>query len=91
MPGTPEQIGILDTRQVWDTPDWSCGKAPPVLPPSEPAPGTVELPSIGSRGHSAGDCKPCKNGALCAFCHLCDRLEKKRRQKAKKMMYTAGA
>lgn len=99
MPGTPEQVGIFEpTRQVWESPtaDWQ-GLAPP--PPSEPAPGTAELPSIGSRGHNAGECKPCafmyakgcKNGALCAFCHLCDRTEKKRRQKAKKLMYTGGA
>eukprot|EP00438_Fugacium_kawagutii_P025386 Skav207374 [mRNA] locus=scaffold2496:15726:25682:+ [translate_table: standard] len=95
MPGTPEQVGIFEPRQVWEA-DWQ-GLAPP--PPNEPAPGTAELPSIGSRGHSKGECKPCafmyakgcKNGALCAFCHLCDRTEKKRRQKAKKMMYTGGA
>lgn len=100
MPGTPEQVGIFETsRQVWESPvDWPQGQPPVPLPPSEPAPGTAELPSIGSRGHGAGECKPCafmyakgcKNGALCAFCHLCDRTEKKRRQKAKKMMY-AGA
>eukprot|EP00434_Breviolum_minutum_P012226 symbB.v1.2.010781.t1/scaffold707.1/size170859/2 len=53
---------------------------------------------IGLRRIFMWECKPCafmyakgcKNGALCAFCHLCDRTEKKRRQKAKKMMY-AGA
>lgn len=51
-----------------------------------------ELPSVGSAGHAFGTCKPCGffyakgclNGAACSFCHLCDRGEKKRRQKQKK-------
>lgn len=51
-----------------------------------------ELPSVGSAGHAFGTCKPCGffyakgclNGATCSFCHLCDRGEKKRRQKQKK-------
>ncbi|CAJ1432130.1 unnamed protein product [Effrenium voratum] len=98
MPSTPEQVGILDCRQGLAQASPEDLKDVP-LPPLEPAPGTLEMPSIGSRGHGAGDCKPCafmhakgcKNGALCAFCHLCDRTEKKRRQKAKKMMYNAGA
>ena len=66
------------------------GATPPA--PYEPAPGSLEMPSIGSHGHSAGACKPCAfvhtkgcdNGAMCLFCHLCGRGEKKRRQKATK-------
>jgi len=67
--------------------------------PSEPAPGSVELPSVGSKDHSTGECKPCAflhvkgcdNGAMCKFCHLCDAGEKKRRQKAKKAAFKGGA
>jgi len=52
-----------------------------------------ELPSFGSRDHSQAKCKPCafiwtqegcKNGSACAFCHLCEPGEKKRRQKERK-------
>lgn len=57
--------------------------------PSQPAPGSDELPSLGSAGHALGECKPCaflhtkgcSSGAMCKFCHLCDTGEKKRRQK----------
>eukprot|EP00435_Cladocopium_sp_Y103_P066263 s145_g28.t1 len=59
--------------------------------PALPALGSEELPSIGSKGHMNEVCKPCafhhakgcRNGMMCAFCHLCDRGEKKRRQKVK--------
>lgn len=72
---------------------------PTVPAPYEPAPGSTELPSVGSRGHYSGDCKPCSflyakgcnNGAMCLFCHLCDRSEKKRRQKAKRAALKGGA
>ena len=72
---------------------------PTVPAPFEPAPGSAELPSVGSRGHYNGDCKPCSflyakgcnNGAMCLFCHLCDRSEKKRRQKAKRAALKGGA
>uniref|UniRef100_A0A7S3U2U6 C3H1-type domain-containing protein n=1 Tax=Strombidinopsis acuminata TaxID=141414 RepID=A0A7S3U2U6_9SPIT len=60
-------------------------------PPSWPALGAGELPSIGSQAHALGQCKPCaflhtkgcENGASCPFCHLCETGEKKRRRKAK--------
>jgi hypothetical protein len=50
--------------------------------------GSPELPSAGSAGHYAGQCKPCvhfwktgcRNGTECPFCHLCDENEVKRRQ-----------
>ncbi|CAE7226560.1 unnamed protein product [Symbiodinium natans] len=53
------------------------------------------LPSIGSASHYTGECRPCAflhakgcvNGTSCSFCHLCDKGEKKRRQKAKKAMF----
>jgi len=74
------------------------GELPAVLPPRnpaphDPAPGTSELPSVGSaeHGQGAGNCKPCAffhkkgcdNGLLCAFCHLCspDELKRRRREK----------
>lgn len=51
-----------------------------------------DLPTVGSRGHYSGVCKPCafvfkpdqggcKSGTLCQFCHLCGPGEKKRRKK----------
>jgi len=55
--------------------------------------GTAQLPTIGSQGHAHGRCRPCAfhwseegcgNGVACAFCHLCDYGEKKRRKKEKK-------
>ena len=62
-------------------------------------PQTKELPSVGSAGHAFGTCKPCGffyakgclNGPACSFCHLCDRGEKKRRQKQKKACLKGGA
>ena len=58
-----------------------------------------QLPSAGSAGHAFGTCRPCAffyakgclNGLGCSFCHLCDRGEKKRRQKQKKAMFKGGA
>ncbi|CAE7509498.1 unnamed protein product [Symbiodinium natans] len=72
---------------------------PSIQVPSAPAPGSAELPSIGSDGHKTGECRPCaflyakgcQNGAMCLFCHLCDKGEKKRRQKAKKASFQGGA
>jgi len=57
----------------------------------EPELGTPELPTLGSRSHRLGSCKPCafmhtkgcENGVECPFCHLCKPGEKKRRQKDK--------
>jgi hypothetical protein len=57
----------------------------------QPELGSSELPTVGSAGHRWGACKPCaflhrrgcENGVDCAFCHLCDSGEKKRRQKEK--------
>lgn len=57
-----------------------------------PEAGSPECPTIGSRGHFYGECKPCAflytrgctNGASCSFCHLCEPGEKKRRAKEKR-------
>jgi len=65
--------------------------AEPGSPPGEAAPGSAELPSVGSGQHDAGRCKPCAfvhskgcaDGVLCQFCHLCEPGEKKRRQREK--------
>jgi len=46
-------------------------------------------PSVGSRVHASGHCRPCaflhakgcKNGSACTFCHLCREGEKKRRKR----------
>jgi len=60
---------------------------------SEPQLGSDTLPTMGSRLHGSGGCKPCafiwkepgcENGINCPFCHLCDSGEKKRRAKEKK-------
>ncbi|CAL1157004.1 unnamed protein product [Cladocopium goreaui] len=76
------------------------GQTASSLGPHAPKPhGTKELPSVGSAGHAFGTCKPCGffyakgclNGAACSFCHLCDRGEKKRRQKQKKACLKGGA
>jgi len=58
------------------------------MPPSGPALGAPELPSVGSIGHAAGRCKPCafvhskgcENGLACQFCHLCGPEAKKARR-----------
>lgn len=60
-------------------------------PPVGPAPGSPELPSIGSIGHESGRCKPCaflhtkgcENGLACQFCHLCPAEAKKERRQEK--------
>jgi len=57
----------------------------------EPLLGSLEMPTVGSRGHYFGHCKPCaffhkkgcEGGVHCSFCHLCGADEKKRRHKAK--------
>jgi len=54
-----------------------------------PAPSAL---NIGSANHAEGTCKPCafmttkgcKDGTNCAFCHLCQPGEKKRRKKEKR-------
>jgi len=60
---------------------------------AEPQLGSPGLPTIGSKNHLTGGCKPCaffwkepgcQNGINCPFCHLCDAGEKKRRGKEKK-------
>mmetsp|Transcript_47643 Transcript_47643/g.87553 ORF Transcript_47643/g.87553 Transcript_47643/m.87553 type:complete len:208 (+) Transcript_47643:56-679(+) len=53
--------------------------------------GLIGFPSVGSVGHYTLQCIPCAfihtkgctSGAACRFCHLCDKGEKKRRQKQK--------
>jgi len=59
----------------------------------EPQLGSAELPTVGSKKHRLGQCKPCAfiwkgtgcdNGVDCSFCHLCDVGEKRRRAKEKK-------
>lgn len=69
----------------------------PPPPPAVPAPGTLDLPSVGSQGHGTGICKPCaffhtkgcENGPACMFCHLCGPEEKKRRRREKAVVQRA--
>merc|ERR1740121_2057125 len=80
--GPAENLGLMPL---------ACGAPLPPSPPAGPAPGSAELPSLGSAGHTRGHCKPCaflhtkgcENGPACQFCHLCGPGEKKRRQKEK--------
>lgn len=57
-------------------------------PPSGPAPGSLDLPSVGSIDHAMGRCKPCafmhtkgcENDLACQFCHLCGPDVRKERK-----------
>jgi len=68
-----------------------CAPSHPPPPPLGPALGTAELPSMGSRDHAAGCCRPCaffhtkgcETGLACKFCHLCGPDERKRRRQEK--------
>eukprot|EP00442_Polarella_glacialis_P011961 CAMPEP_0115138014 /NCGR_PEP_ID=MMETSP0227-20121206/57404_1 /TAXON_ID=89957 /ORGANISM="Polarella glacialis, Strain CCMP 1383" /LENGTH=258 /DNA_ID=CAMNT_0002545533 /DNA_START=1 /DNA_END=778 /DNA_ORIENTATION=+ len=81
-----------------DEPEHVASPMPPLLAPrvlrladtlQDPFLGSVEMPSLGSRGHAQGMCKPCAfvhtkgcgNGLNCEFCHICDSGARKRRQK----------
>jgi len=65
-----------------------------VLIADEPEVGTPEVPTMGSRNHRLGTCRPCaffhtkgcSSGADCEFCHLCDSGEKKRRAKQRAVL-----
>jgi hypothetical protein len=69
----------------------SCVVSPAMHAAEGAAPESPEWPSVGSVGHFSGQCKPCvhfhkkgcMNGTDCAFCHLCDAGEVKRRQSKK--------
>mmetsp|Transcript_17441 Transcript_17441/g.37325 ORF Transcript_17441/g.37325 Transcript_17441/m.37325 type:complete len:329 (+) Transcript_17441:100-1086(+) len=70
---------------------WPSNQDPPTAPPPGEA-GEDLLPSAGSAGHTAGNCKPCAfyhtkgcvSGRDCSFCHLCTEGEKKRRARDKR-------
>lgn len=60
--------------------------------------GSSLLPTIGSKDHYLGTCKPCVfyhtkgcgNGSECSFCHLCPAGEKERRKKERQAMKRDG-
>lgn len=64
------------------------------LQEQEPAVGSPEVPTQGSRDHRLGKCRPCAffhtkgcaNGVECEFCHLCDSGEKKRRARQRAIL-----
>ncbi|CAE7790933.1 unnamed protein product [Symbiodinium sp. CCMP2592] len=64
------------------------------LQEQEPAVGSPEVPTQGSRDHRLGKCRPCAffhtkgcaNGVDCEFCHLCDSGEKKRRARQRAIL-----
>eukprot|EP00929_Paragymnodinium_shiwhaense_P094035 TRINITY_DN543_c0_g1_i1.p1 TRINITY_DN543_c0_g1~~TRINITY_DN543_c0_g1_i1.p1 ORF type:complete len:284 (+),score=61.39 TRINITY_DN543_c0_g1_i1:95-946(+) len=71
-----------------------------VSPPSADEADAADLPSVGSRMHSTGSCRPCgffwkargcSNGSECEFCHICDGEERKRRHRNRKTMFKAQA
>merc|ERR1740121_3024938 len=82
--------GLLESAPQYEAPsmkeDSAVGN-----PPAGPAPGSPELPSMGSVGHAAGKCKPCAffhtkgcaNDLACQFCHLCGPEAKKERRQEK--------
>lgn len=63
----------------------------PSKPPSGPALGSLELPSVGSAEHAAGRCKPCAffhtkgcdNDLACHFCHICGPEVRRARKQEK--------
>jgi len=81
MPQMPNQMSMPP----------ACG--PQMAHVSEPALGSSELPSKGSALHAYRACKPCaffyqegcSNKEQCAFCHLCEPGERKRRKKERRM------
>jgi len=98
-----EAVGCGDRSRTPSPPAisrWAVGaaKAPLTPPPLAPAPGSLELPSVGSAGHADGSCKPCAfahagrcaNGPGCSFCHLCGPDERKRRRREKLQASKAG-
>jgi len=69
----------------------SAGSAPydPITATCSANISAAACPTVGSQAHWTGNCKPCaflhtkgcSNGALCGFCHICDKGAKKRRAK----------
>jgi len=94
----PPLLPCLATRPVFVAATAGGASPPPPPPPSGPAPGSLELPSIGSLGHSTGACRPCaflhtkgcSTGPACKFCHLCEPGERKRRSGEKREMRQQG-
>jgi len=92
LPAPPKSgFDFMESAQVRATDRAECAAQARCMPPppSDPAPGSAELPSLGSARHALGSCTPCaflhtkgcQNGFTCAFCHLCGPEEKKRRRK----------
>eukprot|EP00446_Apocalathium_sp_SHHI-4_P015044 CAMPEP_0177204000 /NCGR_PEP_ID=MMETSP0367-20130122/28112_1 /TAXON_ID=447022 ORGANISM="Scrippsiella hangoei-like, Strain SHHI-4" /NCGR_SAMPLE_ID=MMETSP0367 /ASSEMBLY_ACC=CAM_ASM_000362 /LENGTH=340 /DNA_ID=CAMNT_0018652663 /DNA_START=61 /DNA_END=1083 /DNA_ORIENTATION=- len=97
MPILPAAVGFEARSETCTAPEYipnicldsDASGIPP--PPLGPAPGSEELPSMGSAEHVIGTCKPCaffftkgcENGLTCRFCHLCGPEERRRRQKDK--------
>lgn len=86
-------FGTDYAEQQGSTDDWFAPPAPSVSNGSKLELGSPEYPTVGSKGHYFGNCKPCAflytkgcgNGIACPFCHLCDAGEKKRRAKDKRL------
>lgn len=86
----PHQPIVLDLQRALGASFEVAQQVPP-----EPELGSAERPTLGSRGHWFGECKPCAflytkgcgNGIMCQFCHLCDAGEKKRRAKDKRAAF----
>ena len=59
-----------------------------------PADKSLDLPSVGSRLHSSGQCRPCifirregcSRGRDCLYCHLCPAGEVRKRKKNKQLL-----
>jgi len=89
---------VLDLATLCPSPQPSAKRQPQFATPVSPEIlleihlGSPQCPTLGSKAHLFGNCKPCAflhtrgcgNGVLCSFCHLCEPGEKKRRAKDKR-------
>lgn len=93
----PAVVGYDANPSLWaqycNMPQWL--EEQPAHQPPQAVQQSQRFPSLGSRGHNAGRCKPCafwhkeegcQSGAACEFCHLCAPGEKQRRKRVKRAM-----
>jgi len=80
--------GALWPPSAYHMPLWPQQAAMPINP------GMLDMPTMGSKGHRFGRCKPCaflhkegcRSGANCKYCHLCPPGERERRKRVMRAM-----